>query len=76
MYENICKMISKSIKLNKQIYTVFCNFSKKTLENSMFFNKLQEIAEKYPDYIEKDPFYNDNFAKNEYDANFLLKDIK
>ena len=47
MYENICKMISKSIKLNKQIYTVFCNFSKKTLENSMFFNKLQEIAEKY-----------------------------
>lgn len=42
----------------------------------IFQRERSYMLEKYPDYIEKDPFYNDNFAKNEYDANFLLKDIK
>lgn len=48
-----------------------------TKEKYKIFQKERNyMLEKYPDYIEKDPFYNDNFAKNEYDANFLLKDIK
>ena len=47
MYENICKMLSKMIENNKEPYTVFCNFSKKTIENKTFIEELDNIAQKY-----------------------------
>ena len=47
MYENICKMLSKMIANNKEPYTVFCNFSKKTIENKTFIEELDKIAQKY-----------------------------
>lgn len=47
MYENICKMLSKMLEKNKGVSTVFCNFSKKTIEKKTFFEELEKIAEKY-----------------------------
>lgn len=47
MYENVCKMLSKILQNNEEISTVFCNFSKKTIEKKNFFDELEKIAEKY-----------------------------
>ena len=47
MLENTCKMLSSLITNNKEVFTVFCNFSKKTIDNKFFLDRLEEITEKY-----------------------------
>lgn len=47
MYENTCKMLSLRKRENKDLFTVFCNFSRRTIEKKGFFEKLKEIVDKY-----------------------------
>ncbi len=47
MYENTCKMLAKMREEGKELITVFCNFSRKTIENRKCYDQLKEIADKY-----------------------------
>lgn len=47
MYENACKMLYDRKKANKELFVIFCNFSRKTMGMKGFYEKLKEISSKY-----------------------------
>lgn len=47
MYEKTCKKLADLRKENKELFTAFCNFSRKAIEKKDFCEELKRISEKY-----------------------------
>lgn len=47
MYEKTCEMLANLRKENKELFTAFCNFSRKAIEKKGFYEELKKITEKY-----------------------------
>lgn len=47
MYEMACKSLSELKDNDKELFTVFCNFSISTLEDKNFYENLEQISKKY-----------------------------